>query len=209
MKCKFCGVELNDNDKVCSACGKQVKKDKFPTWAIVLMVLSGCGCLTLPIVGVVAALTIPTLVANTDVARNNMILRKTYNTFEQAYLMENAITGKYYSDVNDVWEESIKSRVNYSDIDGGIKLADGTELKIEKIRNKCTLAPQDQSKIGEESACAKITIDANGFDKKPNVHLSSESYKKKSFDRFTMWMYSDKIQVSNKSLEYYYMTKKH
>ena len=178
MKCKFCGVELNDNDKVCSACGKQVKKDKFPTWAIVLMVLSGCGCLTLPIVGVVAALTIPTLVANTDMARNNMILRKTYNTFEQAYLMENAITGKYYSDVNDVWEKSIKSR-------------------------------QDQSKIGEESACAKIIIDANGFDKKPNVHLSSESYKKKSFDRFTMWMYSDKIQVSNKSLEYYYMTKKH
>lgn len=209
MKCKFCGIELDENLTVCSTCGKKVKKDKFPVWAIVLMCLSGCGCFTLPVIGIVAAMTIPTLVANTDVAKNNMILRKTYNTFGQAYLMEHAINDKYYSDVNEVWEKSVKSHVNYTDIDGGIKLADGTEIKFEKIRNKCTLAPQDQSKIDEESACAKIIVDANGFDKKPNVHLSSESYKKKSFDRFTMWMYSDKIQVSNKSFEYYYMTKKH
>ena len=208
MKCKFCGVELTDSDKICPACGRKCNKDKFPVWAIVLIVLSGCGCFTLPVIGIVAAMTIPTLVINTEAAKNKVVLKKTYSTLSQAYLMENAISGRYYSNPDEVWEKSIKLRVNYTDIDGGIKLADGSEIKFEKIKNKCDMAPVDYAYYGKETACARLVIDTNGFDKAPNRMTTSMNNRKKQTDQFELWMYSNKAVAGNGSFERYLLNTK-
>ena len=208
MKCKFCGVELTDSDKICPACGRKCNKDKFPVWAIVLIVLSGCGCFTLPVIGIVAATTIPTLVINTEAAKNKVVLKKTYSTLSQAYLMENAISGRYYSNPDEVWEKSIKLRVNYTDIDGGIKLADGSEIKFEKIKDKCDMTPVDYAYYGKETACARLVIDTNGFDKTPNRMTTSMNNKKKQTDQFELWMYSNKAVAGNGSFERYLLNTK-
>lgn len=208
MKCRFCGVEVDENTKTCPACGKNVKKDKFPVWVIVLIALSGCGCLTLPIIGIVAAMTIPSLVMNTEAAKNKAVLKKTYSTFQQAYLIENAVNDKYYSDVDEVWEKSIKSRVNYTDINGGIKLADGTEVKFEKLKDTCDPVPADVAYYGKETACARLVIDTNGFEKSPNRMSTSKDYRRRQTDQFELWMYSNKAVAGNGSLERYLMNTK-
>ena len=208
MKCKFCGLELADSDKVCPACGRNFKKDKFPVWAVVLIVLSGCGCFTLPIIGIVAAMTIPALVVNTEAAKNKVVLKKTYSSLQQAYLMENAINGKYYTNPDEVWEKSIKLRVNYTDIDGGIKLADDTEIKFEKLKNKCNEVPHDVAYYGKDTACARLVIDTNGFEKSPNRMTTSMNNKKKQTDQFELWMYSNKVVAGNGSFERYLLNTK-
>ena len=208
MKCKFCGVEVEDNIKNCPACGNKIKKDKFPIWAIVLIALSGGGCLTLPIIGIVAAMTIPSLVMNTESAKNKAVLKKTYSTLQQAYLMEKVISDKYYSDVDAVWQKSIKSRVNYTDINGGIKLADGTEIKFEKLKNRCDMVPGDIAFYGKETACARLVIDTNGFTKAPNRMTTWKDYRKRQTDQFELWMYSNKAVAGNGSLERYLMNTK-
>lgn len=208
MKCKFCGVELAETDEVCSACGKKVKKDKFPTWVVVVLALGGCGCLTLPIIGIVAAMTIPSLVFNTEKAKNKAVLKKMYSSFEQAYLMEKAINDRYYSDVDDVWEKSIKAQFRCTDIDGGIKLGDGTDIKIEKLKDKCDKVPSDVAYYGKDTACARLIIDSNGFENTPNRMATSANYGKKQTDQFELWMYSDKVVAGNGSLERYLLNMK-
>jgi hypothetical protein len=208
MKCKFCGLELAESDNICPSCGRKSKKDKFPVWAIVLIVLSGCGCFTLPVIGIVAAMTIPALVMNTEAAKNKVVLKKTYSSLQQAYLMENAISGRYYSNPDEVWEKSIKLRVNYTDIDGGINLADGTEIKFEKLKNKCDMAPADYAYYGKDTACARLVIDANGFEKSPNRMTTSMNNKKKQTDQFELWMYSNKAVAGNGSFERYLLNTK-
>lgn len=208
MKCKFCGADLEEHSIVCESCGKKVKKDKFPIWVVVLIALSGSGCLSLPIIGITAALTIPTLVMHSDNAKNKAVLKKTYSTFQQTYLMEKAISDRYYSDVEDVWTKSIKARVNYTDIDGGIKLADGTEIKFEKLKDKCDAVPNDVAFYGKETACARLVIDANGFAKAPNRMNTFKDYKRNHTDQFELWMYSDKVVAGNGSLERYLLNEK-
>ena len=203
MKCRFCGVEVDENTKTCPACGKNVKKDKFPVWVIVLIALSSCGCLTLPIIGIVAAMTIPSLVMNTESAKNKAVLKKTYSTLSQAYLIENAVNDRYYSDVDEVWKKSIKSRLIYTEIDGGIKLADGTEIKFERLKDKCEPVPDDVAYYGKETACARLVIDTNGFTKAPNRMTTSKDYRKRQTDQFELWMYSNKAVAGNGSLERY------
>ena len=159
--------------------------------------------MTLPIIGIVAAMTIPSLVMNTESAKNKAVLKKTYSTLQQAYLMEKVISDKYYSDVDAVWQKSIKSRVNYTDINGGIKLADGTEIKFEKLKNRCDLVPGDIAFYGKETACARLVIDTNGFTKAPNRMTTWKDYRKRQTDQFELWMYSDKVVAGNGSFERY------
>jgi hypothetical protein len=200
MKCRFCGIELEENVLNCPACGKKVKKDKFPVWAIVLMAMSGCGCSLLPIVGIVAAMTIPTLVAISEGAKFRSHLKKVSLTFNDAYLMEKAINGEYYSNPDDVWTKTIKGRTLYNDIDGGIKLADGTEIKYTKLRNECQKV-SEVSETGAYTACGELTIDLNGFDKNPNKYTQNAKRTQEFRDRYTLWMYSDKVVVGSNSVE--------
>lgn len=207
MNCHFCNLEVEEDAVICPACGKKLKKDSFPTWALILIILAVSGFFILPIIGVVAAMTLPSLVLNTEKAKNKAVLKKTYSTFQQAFMMEYAITDRYYSDVDEVWAKSIKSRVNYTDIEDGIKLADGTEIKFEKLKNKCDMALADIAYYGKETACARLVIDTNGFAKSPN-RMNTSKDSKRLQDQFELWMYSNKVVAGNGSVERYLLNTK-
>ncbi|MBQ8460627.1 zinc ribbon domain-containing protein [bacterium] len=190
MKCVNCGTEIEDKKiNICPNCGAKIKHDTFPVWAIVLIVLAGTGFFGLPIIGIVAAMTIPTLVASTEQARNKAIFKKTYSTFNQAILMDNAISGKYYTTFDDVWNKAIKGQLSrYQDIENGIVLADLTEVKYEKISGTCQRKPE---KISEKTACAILTVDADGFNKGANKF----SVGSRVGDRFNILLYSDGVET--------------
>ena len=198
MKCQKCGLDISDKKvKTCPQCGEKIKHDTFPMWAIVLIVLTGTGFFTLPIIGIVAAMTIPSLVAGTEIARNKAIFKKTFSTFNQAILMSNAISGKYYTKFDDVWNKSVKEQLStYKNIDSGIILADLTEVKYEKINDICVKIP---SKPSEKTACAILTIDADGFGKGPNKYTVTD----RTGDRFNILLYSDGVATIPNSAEDY------
>lgn len=176
----------------------QPKKDKFPTWVIVLIVLVGLGFFTLPIVGIVAAMTIPTLVNNTDKARNRMILKKSVSTLQQAMLISEVMNDKTYSNPNDVWNKAIKEQlVNLKDQGDVITLADGTGLKFQKISSTCNKAPADVD-ISEKTACGVITIYANGY-AKTQTKLPVDG---RVSGQFTVLLYSNKVKPVYNSMEY-------
>lgn len=175
------------------------KKDKFPTWVIVLMVLFGFGFFLLPIIGVIAALTIPTIVTSTDRVKNKTVLKKTYSTLQQALLMSEVINDKTFSSLDDVWNKAIKEQlVNLKDNGDIITLADGTDLKLVKISSTCKRAPKTEE-VSEKNACGIITIDTNGFERGPNK-TSVDS--KNNIDRFTLLLYSNTVNPAYNSIEY-------
>lgn len=176
----------------------QPKKDKLPTWVIVLIVLVMLGFFTLPIVGIVAAVTIPTLVNNTEKARNRMILKKSVSTLQQAMLISEVMNDKTYSNPNDVWNKAIKEQlVNLKDQGNVITLADGTGLKFQKISSTCNKAPADVD-ISEKTACGVITIYANGYDK-TQTKLPVDG---RVSGQFTVLLYSNKVKPVYNSMEY-------
>ncbi len=201
MKCKNCGFEIPDKSKTCPQCGTKLSGDKFPTWVIVFLVLFGAGFFILPIIGIVAAMTIPTLISNTDNAKNKAVYKKSLATLNQALMMGEAQNGRLYSRFNDVWEKSIKdSLANLQDIPNGVIFADGTEVKYETLGNPCRRAPQDAY---AHTACAILTIDANGFAKGPNARTAKTTGKyTRVNDQFKVLLYSDSVVPEKGSPEY-------
>ncbi len=201
MKCKNCGAEVQDNIRLCPNCGARLKKDSFPVWVIVLLVLLGAGFFILPFIGIIAAMTIPSLVANTDSAKNKAIYKKSLATLNQALLMSEALNGKTYSRFDDVWTTSIKGQLNNpQDIQNGLIMADGTEIKYERLGNPCVQVPTEPTK---HTACAILTIDANGFAKTPNATTQrSESGKYHDVkDQFKVLLYSNSVVPEKGSVE--------
>ena len=111
---------------------------------------------------------------------------------------------KYYSNTDDVWFKSIKNNVISTDIEGGIRLADLTEIRYEKLKNNCSETPKDSTKYGSGTACAKLTVDVDGFDKGKNALSSKGAIK----DRFVLWLYANRVEVNPNSVEYDVLTKK-
>ena len=62
---------------------QKTKKDTMPVWAIVLLIIGIAVVFILPVIGVVAALTIPVLVAETSEVKNKTILKKTVSELNQ------------------------------------------------------------------------------------------------------------------------------
>ena len=204
MKCRFCGVEVEEGVKTCPACGKKISKDKFPVWAVVLIVLASLFILIAPIL-IVAAMTIPALMMNTDRAKFRTHFRKIDSTISQAYLLSEAINGEQYTTTDLVWNKTIKAQLaNLTDIEGGVRLYDGAEIKYTKLNEKCYKS-SEVSEIGAYTACAELTIDVNGFDKAPNI-VTTGPRAKNVGDRFTLWMYSDRATYAPGSAEYRIMT---
>lgn len=175
------------------------KKDKFPTWVIVIIVLVALGFFTLPIVGIVAAITLPTLVNNTENARNKMLLKKSVSTLQQAMLISEVMNDKTYSNPNDVWNKAIKNQLNILKDQGNVTtLSDFTDMEFQKLSSICNKAPADVN-VSEQTACAIIVIDVNGFDKAPNK-LTRDS--RDINDQFTLLLYSNKVKPAYNSIEY-------
>ena len=191
MKCKNCGFEVPNNSKVCPQCRAKLSGGKFPTWAIVLLIFVVIGAMTIPIIGIVAALTIPTLVAETDSAKNRAQYKKSLATLNQDLLMSEAMNDKTYSRADDVVNIAIKGSLSGSkDIPNGIIFADGSAIKYEKTGNPCKkTAPSNPS---ANNACAIITIDTNGFDTPPNKRVEKASGKGVN-DQFRVLLYSTTV----------------
>lgn len=62
--CPACGEKLPRSDlDLCPHCGERLRKKGLSTLAIVLIVVAACGCLFAGLVGVLAAIAMPELVA--------------------------------------------------------------------------------------------------------------------------------------------------
>jgi type II secretory pathway pseudopilin PulG len=190
MYCKKCGFEIEDNKATqCPACQAKIKRDSFPVWVIVILVLFTAGFFILPIIGIVAAITLPTLMMNTNEAKNKVVFKKTISTLSQAMLMDKAISGKSYTKFDDVWNKSIKNQLlNPVDIANGIRLNDLTEIKYTKLNDICN-SVHDKKEISDRTACAVLTIDADGFDKGQNRHSMHTGI----HDQFRVMLYSDMV----------------
>lgn len=200
MYCKKCGFNIEDKKAVvCPSCGERIKKDKFPVWAIVLIV---CSVLFLPflgICGIVLAMILPSIMMNTERAKYRALFKKELSVLNQSIQLSAALNDKYYSSTDDVWEKSIKKNLNIeSEIDNRIKLADLSEIKYEKLNDTCSRVPVDKSQISEKTACAELILDVNGFDKAPNKFSTETNV----FDRYTLLLYSDKVLPIPNSPEY-------
>jgi type II secretory pathway pseudopilin PulG len=198
MYCKNCGFEILDKKAThCPACQAKIKKDTFPVWVIVLLVIFCLGFFILPIIGIVAALTLPTLIMNTDKAKNKAVFKKTISTLNQSMLMDKAISDKTYTKFYDVWNKSIKNQLlNPEDIENGIRLNDSTEIKYTKLSNTCN-SINAKDEISDRTACAVLTIDADGFNNGKN-RLST---KNKINDQFKILLCSDTVTPAPNSIE--------
>ena len=202
MKCKKCGFEIPQNAKVCPQCGTKASGG-FPAWAIAVLVIFGAGIFILPIIGIVAAMTIPTLVANTDSAKNRSQYKKDIATLNQALLMSEAQNGKLYSRADDVVNIAIKGSLSGAqDIPNGIVLADNSSFTYQKTGTPCKRPPAEPS---AHTACAILTIDTNGFDKGPNKRTDkrpSGRYASQVNDQFRVLLYSTSVVPENGTPEY-------
>ena len=191
MKCKKCGADVAQNSKVCPQCGAKISSG-IPTWLIVLIVVALVGFCILPVIGIVAAMTIPTLLADTDSARNKAAYKKSLATLNQSLLMGEAMNEKTFSRFDDVWDLSVKQYLlNLQDIPNGIKMNDGTEVKYEKTGNPCK---RNYGTPSVHTACAILTIDTNGFAKAPNKRTERTTGKYNHVnDQFRVLLYSTTV----------------
>lgn len=190
MKCLKCRCEILDkNAKICPNCGAKIKRDKFPVWAIVLIVLTVLFIPFLGIVGIVAAMVIPSLVNNASIAQFRASYKKDISTVNQSIELESAKAGHYYTTFEDVWNKAIKNNLNIeSEIKDGLKLRDFSEIKYEKISDNCSVLNSNEV-ASEKTACAILTIDANGFDKAPNKLSTQENIR----DQYIVLLYSNVV----------------
>ena len=179
---------------------QKTKKDTMPVWAIVLLIIGIAVVFILPVIGVVAALTIPVLVAETSEVKNKTILKKTVSELNQSILMSQAVDNKDYSTFDDIWTKRIKSNLLInSDIENGIRLNDLTEIKYNKLSDNCDAAPENPTK---ETACAVLTIDADGFDKGQNKHTYESPRCIIIKDQFDVLLYKNIVVPAINTAEY-------
>ena len=179
---------------------QKTKKNTMPVWAIVLLIIGIAVVFILPVIGIVAALTIPVLVAETSEVKNKTILKKTVSELNQSILMSQAVDNKDYSTFDDIWTKRIKSNLLInSDIENGIRLNDLTEIKYNKLSDNCDAAPENPTK---ETACAVLTIDADGFDKGQNKHTSESPRGIIIKDQFDVLLYKNIVVPAINTAEY-------
>jgi len=197
MKCKNCGFEIPAGKvSVCPKCGKKISK-KFPVWAIVLIVLAVLALPALIVIGIVASIAIPTLTTSSRSIANRSIFRKDLLVLDTA-LKQSAVTDGIYSSTDTVWNKGLKNKLIITkDFSDRIVLGDSSEIKYQKLRDNCVEKPENDSEINEQTACAILTIDVDGFKK----GLNRQSKVGDIADRFTVLLYSDAVVMMPNSAE--------
>lgn len=175
------------------------KKSTLPVWVIVLIVLGVLLVFGLPIIGIIAAMTLPTLMNSAETARNKTIFKKTISTLIQSMVMSEAIDGGDYNKFDDVWTKRIKGNLMLNSDNGNIIiLKDLTEIKYEKLSDICQTTPQTPSK---ETACAVLTIDADGFAEGENKKSEDSNGNIKVHDQFEVLLYKNTVVPATGSAE--------
>lgn len=191
---------MENNEIVCDSSKNNVsaENDKFPKWVVVLLILFFSGFFMIPVIGIVAAISVPILMTSTQSIKSKSIFKKVYSQFNQALLLEHALSDKYYNSSDEVLKKALLKHLGVSKVrDDKIILTDGTELKVSKFSDKCNQAPIN-SKYTEDSACAKIIIDTDGFGN--GVDKAAKSYKVIN-DQFVLLLYADKVEPITGSIE--------
>ena len=136
----------------------------------------------------------------------NYLSRFNVLRFEEVYMMLNGSiksskehNGRYYTKFEDVWEYAVKSVYPYKPIKNGI-VYDTTfkqEVMYEKLKDNCQNYPSNPSPA---TACAKLTIDVNGFSSGTNKYIS-DSTTTEAKDRFILYLYSNGARAASGSIE--------
>lgn len=199
-KCKKCGADIG-NEKLsnCPACGAKLGGG-IPVWAIVVLVILGFSLSIIVPVAITVAMTMPSLLTNTERAKNKTMFLKTTSSLMQSLLMSNALDDKYYNNFDELWEKGVKGNLNIeSSFENGIKLSDLTEIKYEKLNNTCKEFPTE---VNERTACAILTIDVDGFDKGENkLSYVTKEGTQMIHDRFVLLLYPNTVKPYPKSIE--------
>lgn len=225
MKCRFCGVELADADKICPACGKKNKKT-FPLWGTILIILF-IIFVVIPVILFLIALLLTPILGPTplfivtlvfalfrsffmgDFKQENLQISKSVSALKTVsvdfnkYIQEKwRDNGYYYLAPEDVWSSSILSKAQYLEIHKGIKLLNSEiEVSLEKLDRNCELIPNDSSKVGKDTACGILHIDVNGAENGPNLY-SVGTDKKDIKDKFILFLYSNGVEPKSGTIEY-------
>ena len=198
MKCENCGIDIEDNNiKICPSCGKRVKRDKFPVWVFVLVLIFLFASTFIPL-EIVAFMTFPVLFSSNNSMHSKLLFKKTVSTLNQALTLSAAINGSNYHDFDNVWEKSLKKYLNINSENNNIvQLSDKSEIKYKILDDNCSDAPTVIGDINEKTACAIIIIDTDGFEKGINKLCTKE----KINDQFKLLLYADKVVPIPKSAE--------
>lgn len=152
--------------------------------------------ITLVIIGVIAAMTLPSLLGGTNKQEIKTGLQKAVSTLSQAITLHYALTGIDFSSISglDTSEDGslgkfMSSRLNAKSIDGNdVTTQDGIIYYLSNITQSCTISNPCQ-----------ITVDVNGR-KGPNTLTESANSLNDIKDRFTLFLYGTTVstqQVSN------------
>ena len=126
--------------------------------------------------------------------------------FEEVYMMlngsiksSNEHNGRYYTKFEDVWNYAIKYAYPYKSIKNGIVYDTRykQEVLYEKLKDNCQKYPSNPSAT---TACAKLTIDVNGFSSGANKYISDTTTLEPK-DRFILYLYSNGARAASGSTE--------
>ncbi|MDD3237090.1 MAG: type II secretion system protein [Candidatus Gastranaerophilales bacterium] len=157
--------------------------------------------ITLVIIGVIAAMTIPSLLNNTNKQEYRTALKKAVSALNQAVTMQYALEGSTaaeFTDADDLRDNLFAQRLNVvstsmpgssgayqGSADAGFYTADGIFYGIEGYTSTCS----------DTVPCATIRVDVNG-DRKPNTLTDNASSPK---DGFMLSLYPQRVTASTNS----------
>ena len=153
--------------------------------------------ITLVIIGVIAAMTIPTLMNNTNSQEYRTGIKKAISMLNQAITMQYALDGTQISDFSTSTPAELRDlvfakRLNViNTTNGAIGPEAGLQIFYTADGMKFGIAPRTTANCAADgtTTCFPIYIDVNG-DKKPNLKTTLSS---KPLDIYTGMIYSQRV----------------
>lgn len=160
--------------------------------------------ITLGIIGVVAAMTIPTLIVQVDQSEYKVRFKKAISTLNQAIMMNIAVDGIDFSSLSagtgsGTIYSMFNSRVSIISTTTGtftlgsatlsnanytLFFKDGLMISFPSVAASCTASGN--------TAC-KMLIDVNGYDKPNKTSLATTTGNTSIFDQFTLEFYNQTV----------------
>ena len=147
--------------------------------------------ITLVIIGVIAAMTLPSLLGGTNKQEIKTGLQKAMSTLSQAVTLHYALTGEDFSTMfNSTVPESnfqafLATRMNTKSVNGtSVTTQDGIRYTFGSTSTNCNV----------ESPC-QITVDVNG-QKGPNQFNNTAGKLSDIKDQFPLWIYGTSVSAS-------------
>ena len=144
---------------------------------------------TLMIIGVIAAMTIPSLMQSTAQQEYKAAFKKAVSMLNQAVTLNYALDGEDGSNFTGVsFYNLLTKRLNVMSSNGTSELytADGMWFKVTTTSNPCNANADNPNSTG--NICSKVEVDVNG-QKGPNKFTEATN---KIFDKFTVSIYPQK-----------------